>query len=219
MILSKLGKWKYSLNQLAQQILNDLMEKIKPRWEHAMETTKDIYEQTLRQLMPSLSNKEVNESKQNEEKLTLKFNTCLILMNDIEHVVRNATNTWKNNFNLQKQSDFVVHVSNKDEDDGEHEKKEETNDEEIIHYDNIDDEENEHGQESTKEDLPKVQNIEETDLKKIAAMVIASPPHSLSEALKTLIDCDKHCTYKHLIKFCTYLAQYFIDRSDKHFIY
>lgn len=32
----------------------------------------------------------------NEEKLKLKFNTCLILVNDIEHVVKNATNTWMN---------------------------------------------------------------------------------------------------------------------------
>lgn len=34
--------------------------------------------------MPSLNDKEVQESmKRNEEKLNLKFNTCLILVNDI----------------------------------------------------------------------------------------------------------------------------------------
>ena len=36
-----------------------------------------------------LNDKEVKESlKKNEEKLTLRFNTCLILMKDIKHVVR-----------------------------------------------------------------------------------------------------------------------------------
>ena len=82
-----------------------------------MKTTKDIYEKTLRQLMLSLTDREVKESiKKNEEKLTLRFNTCLILMNDIEHVVRNATNTWKNIYLLHKLSDFVVHISDKEDD-------------------------------------------------------------------------------------------------------
>ena len=31
MTMSKLGKWKYSPDQLAQQILNELMERIQPR--------------------------------------------------------------------------------------------------------------------------------------------------------------------------------------------
>ena len=31
MVISKIGKWKYSPNQLAQHIPNELMEKIKPR--------------------------------------------------------------------------------------------------------------------------------------------------------------------------------------------
>ena len=78
--------------------------------------------------------------KKNEENLTLKFNTNLILINGIEHVVKNATNTWKNIYNLHKKSNFVVNVSDK-EDDGEHEKDEEIDDEEVTHYDNIDDEE------------------------------------------------------------------------------
>ena len=120
-----MGKWKYSLDQLVQQIHNALMEKIQARWEHAKKTTKDIYEQTLRQLMLSLSNKEVKESlNKNEEKITLRFNTCLILMKDIELIVKNATNKWKNIYLLHKQSDFPIHVSDKDEeDDGEVRKK------------------------------------------------------------------------------------------------
>ena len=60
--MSKLGKWKYSPNQLVQQLPNELMERIKPRWEHAKKNTKDVYEQTLSQLMSSLNDKEVKES-------------------------------------------------------------------------------------------------------------------------------------------------------------
>ena len=97
MMMSKLGKWKYSLDQLVQQIPNELMQRIMPRWENAKKNTKDIFEQTLRQLMPSLSDKEVKEStKKNEEKLTLKFNTCMILVNGIEHVVTTTSTTWNN---------------------------------------------------------------------------------------------------------------------------
>ena len=59
--------------------------------------------------------KEVKDSlKKNEVNLTVRFNTCLILINGIEHMVMNATNTWKRIFNLQKQRDFVVHASEKD---------------------------------------------------------------------------------------------------------
>ena len=55
------------------------------------------YEETLRKPMLSLDDKDVKESlKKNEENLTLRFNTCHILLNDIEHVEKNATNPWKN---------------------------------------------------------------------------------------------------------------------------
>ena len=62
------------------------MDKIKPRWKFSMQTVKDIYAQTLRKLIPRLTNKEVKESlKKNEEKLTLKFKAFLVLMKDIEN--------------------------------------------------------------------------------------------------------------------------------------
>ena len=48
LVISKMGKWKYSPNQLALQIPSVLMDKIKPRWEFDMKTTRDIYEKTLR---------------------------------------------------------------------------------------------------------------------------------------------------------------------------
>ena len=91
--------------------------------------------------MPNLTDKEVKESlKKNEEKLTLRFNTCLVLMKDIEHVVRNTTNTWKNVYVFRKLSDFLVNVNDEDDDD-KGQKDEEENDEEETHFDNIDDEE------------------------------------------------------------------------------
>ena len=79
------------------------------------------------------------------------FNTRLVLLNDIEHVVKNATNTWNNIYLLHKLSDFVVSVSDKDDDDDQEEKDKEKDDEEVTHFDNIDDEE-EQGQEAAKED-------------------------------------------------------------------
>ena len=68
--------------------------------------------------MPSLSDKEVKESlKKNEERLTLWFNTCLILINEIKNVLRNDTNTWKNIYKLHNQIDFSINVSEKEDDD------------------------------------------------------------------------------------------------------
>ena len=70
------------------------MEKIKPRWEFSMQSVKGIYGKTLRQLISSIIDKEVKESiKKKEDKLFLKFNTCLVLMKDIEHAVRNVIDT------------------------------------------------------------------------------------------------------------------------------
>ena len=89
--------------------------------------------------MPSLSDKEVKESvKKNEEKITLKFNTCMILMKDIEYVVKAATTTWKKIYNLHQPSDFFVHINYKDDDD--EEKDVEIKDDELDDV-NLDDEE------------------------------------------------------------------------------
>ena len=57
-----MGKWKYSLDQTAPQISNELLTRLKPRWESTMQITIDIYEQSLRQLLPSLTNVEVKEA-------------------------------------------------------------------------------------------------------------------------------------------------------------
>ena len=97
MFMSKMGKCKYSLEQFVNQILESLLKIVKQRCNFARQTALDIHEKTLRQLMLSLNDKEVKESlKKNEEKLILRFNTCLILMNNIEDVVNSATRTWTN---------------------------------------------------------------------------------------------------------------------------
>ena len=73
--MDKMGQWKYSPDQLASQIPSVLLEKIKVRWENTKQTIKDIYAQTLRQLVPTLTDAEVNKSlKDNENKMMVKFN-------------------------------------------------------------------------------------------------------------------------------------------------
>ena len=60
---------------------------------------------------------EVNKSlKENEDKMNLKFNTFLILMKDIEYVVKNATNTWENIYHLYKPSEHLVEIKDDDDD-------------------------------------------------------------------------------------------------------
>ena len=45
--MEKFGKWKYSPYELSQ-ISNEFFNADKPRWDSAMNTTKDICEKTLR---------------------------------------------------------------------------------------------------------------------------------------------------------------------------
>ena len=54
--------------------------------------------------------------KDNENKMTLKFNTCLVLMKDIEYVVKNATNKWRNVFRLHKLSEHPDEIKDDDND-------------------------------------------------------------------------------------------------------
>ena len=75
--------------------------------------------------MLSLNEKELKDSlKKNEEKLILRFNTCLILINNIEDVVSSENETWKNIYRLHKLSDFPVQIEEEEEEE-EEEKEEE----------------------------------------------------------------------------------------------
>ena len=174
--MEKMGQWKYSPNQLASQIPSLLLEKIRPRWEFSKQTIKDIYAQTLKQLLPSISDAEVNKSlNKNENKMTVKFNSCLILMKDIEYVVRNATNNWRNFYHLHKPSEYPIEI--KDDEDDDYEK----DDEESTQFVTVDYEEFKE-QEAIEEDK---KDDEETDPVKIVAAIIASLPHSLSKPMTT----------------------------------
>ena len=106
------------------------------------------------------------------------MNTCMILLSNIEYVVKVAKMTWKNIYKLHQPSDFFIHINEKDDDGDEKENVEIELDE--VDDVNLDDEEEEH--ESTRGSLPKIQSIEENDAEKIATAVMASFPHSLSKA-------------------------------------
>ena len=55
--------------------------------------------------------------------------------------MQNTINTWKNIYVLHKVSDFIVSVSDKDDDDNQEEKDEDNFGEEVTHFDNVDNEE------------------------------------------------------------------------------
>ncbi|GLJ49804.1 hypothetical protein SUGI_1057810 [Cryptomeria japonica] len=80
LLLNKMGKWKYTPDDISSQIPNELLVRIRPRWTSAVQTVKDIYAQTLKQLLPNLTYKEVKEAlKENEHQMTLTFHTFLVL--------------------------------------------------------------------------------------------------------------------------------------------
>lgn len=129
--------------------------------------------------MPNLSNKKVKESlKKNEKNFTLKLGTCMIMLKDIEYVVKEATKAWENIYKLHQPSDFVVHVDDKD--DEYEEEGVEIKDDELDDV-NLDDEEEE--QEATRGSLLEIQGIEEKDVETIGIAAMVSFPHSLNIAL------------------------------------
>ncbi|GLJ52461.1 hypothetical protein SUGI_1115780 [Cryptomeria japonica] len=80
LLLNKMGKWKYTPDDISSQIPNELLVRIRPRWTSAVQTVKDIYAQSLKQLLPNLTYKEVKEAlKENEHQMTLRFHTFLVL--------------------------------------------------------------------------------------------------------------------------------------------
>ena len=74
--------------------------------------------------MPSLTEVEVQMAlKEHENRMILKFKTCLILMKNVESIGKNATNVWKYFYHLHKLAKDLVEIkddeSDKDEDDEE----------------------------------------------------------------------------------------------------
>ncbi|GLJ48668.1 hypothetical protein SUGI_1026660 [Cryptomeria japonica] len=127
LLLNKMGKWKYTPDDISSQIPNELLVRIRPRWTSAVQTVKDIYAQTLKQLLPNLTYKEVKEAlKENEHQMTLRFHTFLVLSKQIETIVNNATTVWKRIYNLPMPSDPTVTTEGeKEEDEEDEEEKEE----------------------------------------------------------------------------------------------
>ncbi|GLJ32529.1 hypothetical protein SUGI_0654540 [Cryptomeria japonica] len=169
LLLNKMGKWKYTPDDISSQIPNELLVRIRPRWTSAVQTVKDIYAQTLKQLLLNLTYKEVKEAlKENEHQMTLRFHTFLVLSKQIEAIVNNATIVWKRIYNLPMPSDPTVTIEgDKDDEEDEEEKEEEEAAEEEGDTVIIGDEED-----------TVIIGDEEDDPEQVAAEVIASLPHS-----------------------------------------
>ncbi|GLJ39213.1 hypothetical protein SUGI_0799970 [Cryptomeria japonica] len=169
LLLNKMGKWKYTPDDISSQIPNELLVRIRPRWTSAVQTVKDIYAQTLKQLLPNLTYKEVKEAlKENEHQMTLRFHTFLVLSKQIEAIVNNATIVWKRIYKLPMPSDPTVTIEgDKDDEEDEEEKEEEGAAEEEGDTVIIGDEED-----------TVIIGDEEDDPEQVAAEVIASLPHS-----------------------------------------
>ena len=182
--MAKMGKWKYSPNQIAPQISNVLLTRLKLRWEFYMQIAKDIYEQSLRQLLSSRTNVKVKEAmKKNEEKMTIRFHTWLILIKDIEHVVRDATNMCKNIYLLHKPSEDLVEIKDDDDDGDKDEDNEEDNTPCVTidakYYQDLMKNDEEEKEDEAEEEVREQKEEEESDPIRIATKVIASLPHSL----------------------------------------
>ncbi|GLJ47518.1 hypothetical protein SUGI_1003390 [Cryptomeria japonica] len=183
LLLNKMGKWKYTLDDISSQIPNELLVRIRPRWTSAVQTVKDIYAQTLKQLLPNLTYKEVKEAlKKNEHQMTLRFHTFLVLSKQIEAIVNNATIVWKRIYNLPMPSDPTVTTEGEKEEEEEDEEDEEEKEEEEAaeeEGDTVIISEEEEGDTVIIGD-------EEDDPEQVAAKVIASLPHSPQKGVASL---------------------------------
>lgn len=158
-LVAKIAKWKYSLSELTTQVPDAILKAVTPICDNVVNVARGIREQTLRQLMPNLSDKEVKESlKKNEQKLTPKFNTFLILSKDIEPDVKSNIIAWKDIYGLHKPTKEVVQIEDVEKDD------EEINIDEIDERDNVDGDDEE--DQETSGDLLEIQSIEDFDPKR-----------------------------------------------------
>ncbi|GLJ28350.1 hypothetical protein SUGI_0557560 [Cryptomeria japonica] len=172
LLLNKMGKWKYTPDDISSQIPNELLVRIRPRWTSAVQTVKDIYAQTLKQLLLNLTYKEVKEAlKKNEHQMTLRFHTFLVLSKQIEAIVNNATIVWKRIYNLPMPSDPTVTTEGEKEEDEEDEEEKEEVEAAEEEGDTVIISEEEEGDTVIIGD-------EEDDTEQVAAKVIASLPHS-----------------------------------------
>lgn len=174
--MDKLGRWKFSLEQFSSQIPILLLDKVKVRWEEIMQTAKDIFAKSLRQLLPNLTNAEIKEvMKKNKEKMMMRFHTCFILVKDIEHVVKDAIDIWKNVYHLHKPSEFPIDIKDGDDDSDDEEDNTSYVTFNAEDYQALKDDKAEKDEEIDEEDK---EGDEENDPVMIVTQVIASLPHS-----------------------------------------
>ena len=60
--IEKMEKWKYYPFELKSQVTNDILKEMTIQWNNAVQTKKNIKEQTLRRVMPKLSDKEIKDA-------------------------------------------------------------------------------------------------------------------------------------------------------------
>ena len=103
LVMEKMGIWKYSPTHMQSQIPKDLYNKIKVRWDLTMQSIKDIFEQQLRLLVPNLTDEEMKKALlDNEDRMILMLNTCFILTNNTDSVIRQASGVWRTLYHLNQ---------------------------------------------------------------------------------------------------------------------
>lgn len=96
-LLEKMAKWIYSPSELWGKVLDNILKEESHFKDNAIMVAKDIQEQTLRKVIPNLSDKEVNEAlKMHQHSLAPQFSAFLFFSNDIESVVQSNPYAWKN---------------------------------------------------------------------------------------------------------------------------
>ena len=195
LVLNKMGRWKYSPDQVASEVPKELLERLQIRWEAATKTVNDIYEQTLKNLLPRLTNTEVKSSlKDHKGKMMIRFHTCLLLIKDIEHVVNDATNMWKNIYHLHKSSDDTVEIKdiNSDDDsDDDDDIEDNPGDLHSIMQEVEEEAEKELEEDEAEKEMEEKEDEQaevEEDPVQIAAAVIASLPHSPSKIVTSTME-------------------------------
>ena len=126
-------KWKYSLSELGSQVLDILLKAVSHHWDNVVMVAKYIWEQTSKKVMLNILDKEVKEAlEKHEQILTHKFNAFLVLLNDVELVVKSNINAWTNIYGLN-----VINPTK-----------------EVVQVDDVNDDEEDREDQTISEDLP-----------------------------------------------------------------
>ena len=91
-----MAKWKYDPSKLKTTITKNPLKALTVHWDKAVKLEKEIREQTLRQVMPTFSDKyEKDVLKRYEGRHTPRFRTFQILGKKIDDVAQNSIKLWK----------------------------------------------------------------------------------------------------------------------------